>query len=215
MMRKNTGDNQAPLLLTSITNEHVISTEQLCAQLKTNTKEGIKDEIAKEMLRIAGKNQFERPKRRFMLNFSGFHIKRQKFSKSEWKRIFGQQIPNEVTVIRNNKHKQINGKQLVQGDIIELRKNDIVPADVRIIDSYDVFVDNRIITGNYAEPRSHEQICHDYLVSPNMVFACTRILSGVCTGIVLRTGEDTVFGTLKNFAEKVKVEKARRKHSVE
>ena len=204
---------EEPFTVTTITNEHIISLDVLCARLNTNLESGMQDRVAKSILRVAGKNKFERPKRRFALEFSGFTLKRQKFSKSEWKRIFGHQIPDEVVVLRDSKRKAISGKHLVRGDVIELRQNDIVPADIRIIDSVDVIADNRIITGNCQETRSHKGMSNDCLRSPNMAFACTRILSGYCVGVVLRTGEETVFGTLKNFAEKVKIEKARRKNS--
>uniref|UniRef100_A0A7M5V1J5 Uncharacterized protein n=1 Tax=Clytia hemisphaerica TaxID=252671 RepID=A0A7M5V1J5_9CNID len=212
---KKTSRGDSPIVLTTITNEHIIPLDVLCERLGTNMDSGMSDNDAKHKLRIIGKNKFERPKRRFMFDFNGFKVQRQDFSKSEWKRIFGHQIPDEVTVYRDSKRKQISGKHLVRGDIIELQKNDIVPADIRIIESCDVIVDNRIITGDFHEVRNHNDMSNDCLRSPNMVFACTRILTGSCLGIVLRTGEETVFGTLKNFAEKVKIEKARRKHSFE
>lgn len=207
---------EVPYTVTTITNEHIITLDALCVKLNTDLDSGMQDRVAKNILRVTGKNKFERPKRRFALEFSGgFTMKRQKFTKSEWKRIFGHQIPDEVTVIRDSKRKRISGKHLVQGDVIELQRNDIVPADIRIIHSDNVIADNRIITGNCQEMRTHEGMSNDCLRSPNMAFACTRILSGYCIGIVLRTGEETVFGTLKNFAEKVKIEKARRKNSFE
>jgi len=206
---------ESPFIVTSITTEHIICLDSLCNKLNTNVERGMADRVAKNMLRVAGKNQFHRPKRRFSLDFSGFTLKRQKFSKSEWKRIFGHQIPEAVTVIRDGKPREISGKHLVRGDIVELHQNDIVPADIRLIDSCDVSVDNRIITGNQNEARTHQSMSNDCLLSNNMVFACTRIITGHCFGIVLRTGEETVFGTLKNFAEKVKVEKANRKYSFE
>ena len=130
------------------------------------------------------------------------------FSRSEWKKLFGNRIPENVTVIRDGQQQITHGKNLVIGDVVQLRSGDSVPADCRIIDSDDVIVDNRLITGMRRERRTHEidevYSTPDLLVSPNMLFACTKILKGHCTAMVLRTGEETVFGTLKDYAVRVK-----------
>ena len=205
----------APLSLTTITNEHLLHLDLLCQKFETNLVRGLKASQVKRILKENGKNKFVRPKTTFSLDFSGLIEKSAskdgKFTKSEWKRVFGQQLPNEVSVVRDGTRKGVIAKNIVVGDLIELETNDIVPADVRLIWSNKLVVDNRLITGKCYETRTHstQEAHEDPLLSPNMIFACTRILSGDCIGIVLKTGEETVFGTLKNFATKVKIEKSR------
>lgn len=213
----------APLKLTSITNEHMVPINLLCQQLNTNVIRGMSDKHAKCILKEKGKNKFLQPRRPRSTELKEFFRsssteKYDSFSKSEWKRLFGNQLPSDVTVIRDGVRKGILCKHLVAGDIVELKRNDIVPADIRIIYANDVIVDNRLITGRSRELRSHRlaSSSNDCLLSPNMIFACTKILQGECVGVVLRTGDETVFGTLKNYATKVKVAKdVLRKHSLE
>lgn len=198
--------------LTSITDEHILNLDVLCQRLETNLVRGMKKGQVKKILKESGENKFRRPKKIFSMDFSGLKERkerREKFSKSEWKRVFGQQLPGEVTVIRDGVRVIEMAKNIVVGDLIELEVNEIVPADIRLIWAKHLIVDNRLITGNLCEKRTHflQEATDDPIVSPNMIFACTRIISGHCLGVVLRTGEETVFGTLKNFAQKVKVRK--------
>ena len=132
--------------------------------------------------------------------------RRKKFTKGEWQRLVGHRIPKQVTVIRDGTEMTILGKNLVVGDVVVLRTNDVVPADIRLTKSDDIIVDNRLITGHNVDVRTHEYAERDCLLSPNMVFCCTRVLRGHGTGIVLKTGDDTVFGSLKNFAVRVRFE---------
>ena len=177
------------------------------------------DKKVKNILKENGKNKFNPPRKQSIVkNLISNASTKDKFSKAEWKKIFGQRIAEEVTVIRDGVKKQIYGKHIVKGDLITLNANDSVPADIRLIcSSNDVTVDNRIITGKKCESREHRvtEFTNDCLLSTNMIFACTKILSGQCIGVVLRTGEDTVFGTLKNYATKVKVQRSNRRNSVE
>ena len=198
--------------LTSITDEHLLSLDLLCSHFKTNIVSGLKDSQVKKILRKCGQNKYQPPKKIFFLDFSGSKERKEKheiFSKAEWKRIFGQHLPGKVKVIRNGKRVNREAKHIVVGDLIDLDTNDVVPADIRLIWTKHLMVDNCLITGNNCEKRTHylNDATEDPILSPNMIFACTRIISGHCLGIALRTGEDTVFGTLKNFAQKVKVRK--------
>ena len=124
-----------------------------------------------------------------------------------------------MVVIRDSYQRNIYAKHLVVGDTVLLGHGDIVPADLRMLYGENIFVDNRLITGNRCEERSllDDFANQDCLLSSNMLFACTRILSGHCVAIALKTGENTVFGTLKNFARKVKISatKTKRKSSTE
>ena len=201
---------RVPVSLTTITDEHIIPINVLCRRFHTNTTRGLGNDQVKRMLKERGKNSFKKPKRKLSQSLAEtfFRSYEGKFTTSEWNRLVAQQIPKEVSVVREGKRKIILGKNLVVGDLILLEKSDIVPADIRLIGSKEVKVDNRIITGNTSETRTHNisEATEDCLLSPNMVFSCTKIVVGKCVGIVLRTGEGTVFGTLKNFATKVKVE---------
>jgi len=71
----------------------------------------------------------------------------------------------------------------------------------------ELVVDNRIITGNTSELKSNSPTSNDFLLSQNIIFACTELLSGSCEAIALKTGNETVFGELTQFAQKVRLPK--------
>ena len=127
-----------------------------------------------------------------------------KFTKAEWHELVGRRIPTEVCVIRDGQKEWVPGKKLVCGDLVLLMKHDFIPADIRLVKSRFLIVDNRLITGDRSEVKGHTSHTRDCLVSPNMVFCGTKVVEGYGIGVVLRTGEDTVFGTLKNFVTRVR-----------
>ena len=189
--------------LTTITDEHLIPLHKLCKRLDTKLDAGLS---RKHWCHI-GDNSFETPSHKIassLIEKLSPSSRRKKFTKSEWERLVADRIPIEVCVIREGKRTRILGKNLVVGDIVVLGRNDIVPADIRLTYSQDLLIDNRLITGKQAEHRTHDATSPDCLLSPNMVFSCTNVLQGKCAGVVLRTGEDTVFGALKNFAKRVR-----------
>ncbi len=124
----------------------------------------------------------------------------------------------EATVIRNGKRQQINAEELVVGDIVEVKAGDRVPADLRIIESKGLKVDNSSLTGE-SEPQSRgkEKTNDNPLETKNLVFfstncvegdSCFRRLifavfllnivhqSGTGKGVVIRTGDETVMGRI-------------------
>lgn len=201
-----TVDKTRRISLTSITDEHLISLDRLCERLNTHLTSGLSWKQAKHVIKNNGYNSFRPPacKVTSMKHKLFSSCRRWKFTRNEWERLVAQRIPKDVKVIRDGQVTTILGKAVVVGDIVLLGRNDIVPADIRLIESVDVVVDNRLITGQECEPRTHVEWNRDCLLSPNMVFSCTRVLWGQCVGVVVRTGDDTVFGTLKDFAVRVK-----------
>jgi Mg2+-importing ATPase len=52
-----------------------------------------------------------------------------------------------ATVYRNGKQKEIPIKQIVPGDIVDLFAGDMIPADIRIIQAKDLFINQAALTG--------------------------------------------------------------------
>ena len=96
---------------------------------------------------------------------------------------------------------------LVPGDIVELIAGDLVPADSRLLESRDLFINQALLTG---EPYPAEKQCSDAPLgaeSPagasNAVFAGTSVISGTATIVICRTGGKTALGHLAtSLAEK-------------
>lgn len=75
---------------------------------------------------------------------------------------------------------QINARDLVVGDIVEVKGGDRVPADIRIISAVGFKVDNASLTGE-SEPqsRSVELTSENPLETKNLAFFSTNAVEGI------------------------------------
>ena len=113
----------------------------------------------------------------------------------------------QATVRRDGKSLSLPIDQLVPGDIVELIAGDLVPADSRLIESRDLFVNQALLTG---EPYPAEKLAGDAASgaenpagASNAVFAGTSVISGTATIVTCRTGSKTALGNLAtSLAEK-------------
>ena len=89
---------------------------------------------------------------------------------------------------------------LVPGDIIVLAAGDMIPADVRLLETKDFFVNQSALTGE-ALPAEKFSAPFDARAEspfdlPNMCFMGENVQSGYATGVIMRTGAATLFGEL-------------------
>ncbi len=103
-----------------------------------------------------------------------------------------------TTVIRQSKKEEIKAVRVCVGDIIFLSSGDLVPADARIIEADDFFVNQSALTGE-SFPRekspnlsSSEQ--NDVGSDDNIVFLGSSVISGTALAVVFQTGQATEFG---------------------
>jgi len=118
-------------------------------------------------------------------------------------------VPSNAKVIRGGQTEQIPVSEIVPGDVITLEEGDKIPADARIISSYEFSVDNSSLTGE-SEPQSRSS-CYDVKASKgdilrctNLVFAGTTVSSGSGTAVVVATGTDTQFGHVVALTHEIK-----------
>ena len=113
----------------------------------------------------------------------------------------------QASVRRDGKSLSVPISQLVPGDIVELAAGDLVPADSRLLDSRDLYVNQALLTG---EPYPTEKRVSDSASdadSPagasNVVFSGTSVISGTATILICRTGGRSALGQLAtSLAEK-------------
>jgi Mg2+-importing ATPase len=111
-------------------------------------------------------------------------------------------VKTTATVLRQQKEREeIDIKQLVPGDVILLSAGDMIPADVRIMQSKDLFVSQAILTGEAlpvektdANNKKADKISP--LDLDNVCFMGTNVVSGTAHAIVVNTGSETYFGSL-------------------
>lgn len=111
--------------------------------------------------------------------------------------------PPKVRTLRNGKWiTELPAVELVPGDIIEIDLGSKIPADVRLIESSNLTVDNSSLTGENLEqkrdareiekPESHAQC----LEARNLLFFGCSVRQGNCKAMVTWTGDDTVIGKI-------------------
>ena len=93
-------------------------------------------------------------------------------------------------------------KDLVPGDIVEVNIGDNIPADLIIIKSNEMKVNNASLTGESEELlRVPEESSRNIFESPNVAFFGTACTNGSGTGIVFKTGDNTVIGQIATLAQ--------------
>ena len=113
----------------------------------------------------------------------------------------------QATVRRDGASLSVPIDQLVPGDIAELIAGDLIPADSRLLESRDLYVNQALLTGEPypAEKRVSDaaQGAPNQAGASNIVFAGTSVISGTATILVCRTGSRTALGHLAtSLAEK-------------
>ena len=109
-------------------------------------------------------------------------------------------VKTKALVIRDGSEKEILFQDLVPGDIVLLRPGKIIPADARVLASNGLFVDQSTLTGESfpAQKFSHQLPTprEDLTAMENIVFMGSTVVSGTGKVLVVRTGENTSFGSI-------------------
>jgi Mg2+-importing ATPase len=110
-------------------------------------------------------------------------------------------VTTTATVVREEGKTEVDIKKLVPGDIIQLSAGDMIPADVRIMQSKDLFVSQAMLTGEAIPVEKREAAIADAdkrspLDLENICFMGTNVVSGTAMAAVVNTGSQTYFGSL-------------------
>jgi Mg2+-importing ATPase len=111
-----------------------------------------------------------------------------------------EKVATLATVLRDNTKQEIKLPLIVPGDIIHLSAGDITPADARIIDAKDLFVNQSALTGESFPVEKTSIPLKNRGVSitewNNYLFMGTSIVSGTAMAVVVRTGGYTEYGKI-------------------
>jgi len=111
-------------------------------------------------------------------------------------------VSTTATVIRDGERKEIPLRELVPGDVVALSAGDMVPADIRLLSTKDLFINQAVLTGESmpVEKTSFlpDASVRDTMSMPDLCFLGSNVESGTATGVVVLTGKDTFFGSLAN-----------------
>ncbi|MDO5733793.1 MAG: magnesium-translocating P-type ATPase [Eubacteriales bacterium] len=97
-------------------------------------------------------------------------------------------------------------EEAVVGDIIRLAAGDMIPADLRIISAKDLFISQSALTGESDHVEKFGAVSEldskNVLDYENLAFMGTNVISGSAIGLVLATGQDTIFGQIAESINK-------------
>lgn len=108
-----------------------------------------------------------------------------------------EKIYNTTTTIRGNTHKEIKIENVVVGDIITLNAGSIIPADLILLETKDLFLNQSVFTGevNPIEKKAITNKNKDQVFDLDRVCLMgSSVISGKATGLVIKTGPDTYLG---------------------
>ena len=119
-------------------------------------------------------------------------------------------VSTKALVIRNSAEQEVDIKQLTPGDIVKLSVGDMIPADIRLLHSKDLFLNQASLTGE-SLPIEKSAICLDQNVSSpydfsNLAYMGSYVVSGMGSGLVTQTGNLSYFGQIaKDTTAQVKL----------
>ncbi|EAR90233.2 Na,H/K antiporter P-type ATPase, alpha subunit family protein (macronuclear) [Tetrahymena thermophila SB210] len=118
-------------------------------------------------------------------------------------RLYSQFTAQKVDVIRGGQKKQVDPSQLVVGDIIQIKYGQRIPADIRILSSNGMMVDNYQLTGE-SEPQYRTVECshpESFLETSNIAFYSTFCCSGSGEGVVVNTGSNNILSIFEQLEQ--------------
>ena len=110
-------------------------------------------------------------------------------------------------VIREGRLQAIERGQLVPGDRVVIESGDQVPADLRLVNTLNLKVDEAALTGeSLAVEKNTAALPEDTALTArgNMVWMGTTIMNGRAEGLVVATGMSTQFGQIAGLTETIR-----------
>lgn len=108
----------------------------------------------------------------------------------------------DTVVIRDGKMMEVPAQELVPGDIVALEGGDVITADMRLIESAELQVDESALTGeSLPVSKSTENVAVEARVMDrhNMLFKATALTSGSAKAVIVTTGYETEIGQIANL----------------
>jgi Mg2+-importing ATPase len=111
-----------------------------------------------------------------------------------------EKVTTTATVLRDDAKQEIKLSEIVPGDIVHLSAGDIIPADARVINAKDLFVNQSALTGeSFPLEKTTEPLkAKSAAITEwnNYLFLGTSVVSGTATAVVVKTGNFTEYGKI-------------------
>ena len=118
-----------------------------------------------------------------------------------------QVVRARATVLRGGRSLEVPFRDLVEGDVVDLYAGDMIPADLRVLQSKDLFLNQSALTGESlpvekspGAPTAPRPALSDLI---NIAFMGSSVVSGTGLGLVVATGNRAQFGAVvRRLAER-------------
>lgn len=137
----------------------------------------------------------------------------QEYKAEESVRALKKLVVSKARVLRDGREKEINSEELVPGDIVLLESGGKVPADLRLIKSVELKVDEALLTGeSLPVEKTPAPIREEGLLPPgdqkNLAFMGTIVVAGRARGVVVETGSRSALGAIAEEVKEIGVTRA-------
>lgn len=143
----------------------------------------------------------------FINTFLGFY---QEYRSEKTVELLKKFVTTKVKVRRDGAVKSIDASGLTVGDIVHFEAGDSIPADIRIIESLNLTINEEPLTGESIPIVKETTKVTDGSIelhnAKNIVFSGTTVITGNGTGVVFSTGTQTVMGGIAKLAGNTKRE---------
>lgn len=129
----------------------------------------------------------------------------QRFSTDRVLRSLSRHDAQKVDVLRGNMPLSIDSTKLVPGDIITLSEGEKIPADIRLLRTANLRVDESQLTGESVPISKKPDVLdgsREIYEQANMLFQGSFVVSGTGTGVVAKIGNETEFGNLAALSKR-------------
>ncbi len=113
-------------------------------------------------------------------------------------------IKSPAKVMRDGEMKEISQDKLVPGDIIKVEEGDKIPADIRVIESFNLRTNDFSLTGESMPQEKHSKAIKEVSQlgdRDNMAYLGTTVAIGNAKGVVVATGMKTEMGKIAGMTE--------------
>ncbi|QTL98683.1 HAD-IC family P-type ATPase [Iocasia frigidifontis] len=113
-------------------------------------------------------------------------------------------VQSPAKVYRDKKIQKLKQEKIVPGDIVVLEEGDKTPADLRIIEAFNLRINEVSLTGESLPQEKHSNCLKEESSlgdQANMAFLGTNVASGSAKGVVVRTGMETEMGKIASLTQ--------------
>ena len=108
-------------------------------------------------------------------------------------------VTSENVVIRNGEKIRLLSREIVPGDVVQVRSGDKIPADMRLYYTKDLKIDESLLTGESIATKKRSGVFSSNTIlaeRKNMAYGGTLVTNGYGIGVVVLTGDDTETGKI-------------------